>query len=341
MGPISKKMVAECAGLWLAEGWNKSNSEITFTNNSFPLVKLFKVVMNGLFKKEGYNQRIYIYSKNGDRIDLPFKDCVIKYYVHKRATKPYFIYRIASVVLIKKWKDIVQRMLAKEMLYPHILRGFFAGEGNIHGGKRGVRVLRISQKERKEFIDNLLNRLKITFSFDASHRNYIISNKSNWDIFAKQKIADLHPIKKEKFWRFYKSYKEEHYPINYLRESLLLLLQKKYTAKQLSKKMSRSQARVSETLVELKKDNKINNFRVGSACYWTAEKDVLIISKKKDKYLSFLDKSKKTYEFANHFNVDWKSSFRRLNELKKLGLVEINKNQEWVKISGDKKIWVI
>ncbi len=33
--------LAECVGLWLAEGDNKSRGEITFTNNCYELIKHF------------------------------------------------------------------------------------------------------------------------------------------------------------------------------------------------------------------------------------------------------------------------------------------------------------
>ena len=35
------KELAECVGLWLAEGDNKTNREVTFTNNVFDLIAFF------------------------------------------------------------------------------------------------------------------------------------------------------------------------------------------------------------------------------------------------------------------------------------------------------------
>lgn len=341
MGDITKEVIAECVGLWLAEGGNKSKSEITFTNNCFPLVELFKRTMDEIFKGRVSNQRIYIYSSNGEKVKIPFEDCVVKYYIHKRATKPYFIFRIASVVLIKEWNDIVKDFLQKEENYSYILRGFFAGEGNIHEGKRGVRLIRISQKERKQFIDNLLDYFAIKYNFTSSNRMYNISNKRNWDTFAKYKLADLHPTKKEKFWRLYNGFKEEHYDKFYLRDRLFEILKEHSTSKDLAKNMNRSHARVSEVLVDLKKEGKIINYRVGSIDYWTNNNNLIIISKIKKEYLSFLTKERKTYEFAKHFNVDWKSSFRRLTELKKLNLVKMEENGIWKKTPTEKKIIVI
>ena len=294
MGPTE---IAECCGLWLAEGSTTSSSEITFTNNCLELVDLFKKTINELFKDEKYNQRIYVYSKTGEKVDLPYKDCIIKYYIHKRATRPFFIFRIASVNLIKKWNNIVKEMLENKDSYPYILRGFFAGEGNVHTGKRSVRVLRISQGKPKEFIDNILKEFGIKFSFETGNRSYILSGKPNWDIFAKFKLADLHPNKREKFWRTYNDFKEEHYAKNHIIQNILPILDKPHTARQLSQIFKRSMARIQDVLMELKKQGKINDFRVGSLAYWTKDKNLIIISKLKDKYLLFLNCPKETSAF--------------------------------------------
>ena len=107
MGELTdkEKRLAECVGLWLAEGGNKLKREITFTNTCLELVDLFKRTINELFKDYKYNQRIYVYSKTGEKINLPYSNCILKYYVHKRATKPFFIYRVASINLKGKWQE--------------------------------------------------------------------------------------------------------------------------------------------------------------------------------------------------------------------------------------------
>jgi hypothetical protein len=297
--------------------------------------------VNSLFADEIYNQRIYIYSKKGDKIELPYKDCIIRYYKHSRATKPYFIFRIASVSLIKRWKNIVNEMLGDKDSYQFILAGFFAGEGNIHGGKRGVRVLRISQKTKKDFIDNLLNHFNLQYSFAQDNRNYVISNKSNWDIFAKHKLADLHPKKKDKFWSFYNGFKEEHYKRGYLKDKVLSSIDIPRSTHSLASNLKRSKARISEILIGLKKEGKAMNYKVESIDYWTANRNVVVISKVKDKYLHLLGKEKTTMELARDNGVDWKSSFKRLNELNKLGLVRLKENKKWEKINSEKRIWVI
>jgi len=341
MGQIEAERIAECCGLWLAEGSTTSKSEITFTNNCFELVDLFYKTIKNLFKDYKYNPRIYVYSADGSKVKLPYKNIVIKYYIHKRATKPYFIFRIASVILVKEWKKEINKCLESKELYPYILRGFFAGEGNIHTGKKSVRILRISQAKQKPFIDELLREFGIKFYFEQGNRNYILSGKGNWDIFANFKLADLHPIKKEKFWRIYGEFKEEHYEKNYLIKNIFSTLAEPYTTRQLSKMFNRSMARIQDVLIELKKENKINNFRVKSVSYWTNNKELIIISELKNNYLLFLDMPKQTSEFAKYFKVDWGSSFRRLKELENLNLVKRLNNERWIKIQTQKRIQVI
>jgi len=341
MGPTKfEEQVAECVGLWLAEGSTTSKSEITFTNNCLELIDLFYNTINELFRAYSFNQRIYVYSKDGQEVKLPYNKCAFKYYVHQRATRPYFIFRIASVELIKKWKVVINETLKENSLIPFVLRGFFAGEGNVYEGKRSVRVLRISQKTRKDFIDNLLNSLGLIFSFEEGNRNYILSSKHNWDIFARYNLADLHPNKKEKFWRLYNSYKEEHYKKNYLYLGIYKELEEPLTTLQLSKRFNRSFARIQDVLVLLKKEGKIYNFRVQSRDYWVNNREIIIISKIKNNYLDVLKQPKLTSEIAKAFKVDWKSSFRRLNELKKLNLVQIGEDNKWKKKSTKKKIIV-
>jgi hypothetical protein len=342
MGPANfEKKIAQCAGLWLAEGSTTSKSEITFTNNCLELIDIFYKTMNKLFKGYSFNRRIYVYSNDGRSIALPYKNCRYKYYIHRRATKPYFIFRIASVELIKEWNAIIKEKLDEKELYPDILSGFFAGEGNVKEGKKSVRVLRISQAIQKGFIDRMLKELKITYNFTSNNRMYNISSKANWDIFAKYRLADLHPAKKERFWRLYNSYKEVHYKNNYLSQEVYKALEEPLTTKVLSEKFKRSFARIQEVLTLLKKEGKIKNFRVKCKDYWTNDESLVIISSIKNNYLLYLDKPKLTSEIAKEFKVEWKSSSRRLNELKKLKLVRLNKNKKWEKMNSSKKIMVI
>ena len=69
---------AECVGLWLAEGNNKCDNEITFTNNCPELITYFHRNLMKIF--EGYTQkiRLYVYSKKPDSVSLPVKVLHVK-----------------------------------------------------------------------------------------------------------------------------------------------------------------------------------------------------------------------------------------------------------------------
>ncbi len=336
------RQIAECIGLWLAEGDNKCTNEITFTNNCFDLIKHFHNTITKLFKEYNFNIRIYVYSKNKLKIDLPIKDCITKYYSDKRAKKPYFIWRICSVKLNRKWKNIVEAYKPNSEFYPEILRGFFAGEGNIKIGSHNSRVIRIAQKNRVKFIENILDSLKIEYKFKKNERSYCIYHKDNWDIFSRFGLADLHPIKKNKFYTNY-NFKEEHYKHNYLKKEVFKELVRPHTTIELSKKFNRSPARICDIVIELKKEGLITNFGVKSTMYWIRnDKNSIIISQIKEKYINIVkEKPLLTSEIAKTLKVDWKNAFKRLKELEKLKLVQqINKN-EWGYIKTSKRVIVI
>jgi len=100
--------IAECVGLWLAEGDNKTKSEITFTNNCLPLVIFFYKVIKRKFSNEKLKPRVYVYRTHNEVVNIPMK-CKINYYQDIRARKPYYIYRVASVNILKEWKKISQK----------------------------------------------------------------------------------------------------------------------------------------------------------------------------------------------------------------------------------------
>lgn len=336
------KRIAECVGLWLAEGDNKCNNEITFTNNDSSLIKFFHRNVKNLFSNYQFNIRLYVYTSNGKNVNSPIKVDKINFYTDNRSTKPYYIWRLASVSLNKEWKKIVEDYKSNSQYYADILRGFFAGEGNIKSSSHNSRTIRISQKESK-FLEKLLNYFNIEFGYRKENRSYNITHKPNWDILAKIHIADLHPIKKEKFWKVYHEFKEEHYKNNFLKNSILKLLIRPYLPLELATNFNRSKARIQEILVDLKIEGKINNFRVRSKDYWIRnDQNIVIISKLKEKYLDFQTKSDKTTkEIANYFKVNYKSSFRRLKELEKLGLVRRNKDKTWKIIKPTKEVFVV
>lgn len=327
---ITKKEIAECVGLWLAEGDHKTKREITFTNNCWDLVKLFHEVISFLYRNEKINPRIYTYAK--EKVISPYLERVaVKSYQDNRANKPYFLYRVASVQLVKQWKKLVESYISDVESSNDLLRGFFAGEGNIKTGKSSNRVIRISQKQPMECITKILQDLKLTFSFSPRERTYVIWSRESWDKLAKVQVADLHQLKREKFWSVYQQFKEYHYSSGFLKNSVYEILKEIRTRNELSQILNRTPARMNDVLLELKTERKIINFNVRSSSYWIrTDQNIIIISSIKQKYLNLLSKFNKTYQFAQELGVDWKSAHKRLNELKKLGLVSF-KDNKWTK----------
>lgn len=336
---ISKE-VAECVGLWLAEGDNKTKYEINFSNNCWELVDHFHNTISNLFRNHKFSVRIYVYTANGEDVNIPFKNVKINRYIDKRARKPYFIYRIASVLLTKRWKELVNKAKKDERFYNNILRGFFAGEGNIKVGGHSSKVVRIAQGKRNEFIEDILNKLGVIHRFKSSNRSYEISGKKNWDRLAKIRIADLHPVRRAKFWIAYGGFKEEHYAKNYLINEVYAILIRSHSCRELGVKFNRSPARIYDVLEILKKEGKVINYRVKSKDYWIRnDRDSIIVSNIKRKYIDVLrDSEKSTKEFSNLFNVNWKAAFRRLKELEKLGIVKRDKYKKWKLIKTHKKV---
>jgi len=334
--------LAECVGLWLAEGYKKSKYEITFTNNCIPLVELFADTIQKQFKNYSIKPRVYVYSANDEKINISF-DCNLKYYTDIRANKPYLIYRVGSAKVLKEWLKIVTKIKNEEEFYHDILRGFFAGEGNVKEGAHSNKTLRIAQGKQDEFIEKILKYFDITYRYYPNGRAYNITGIWNWKKFAKLKIPDLHPDKKKKFYSVFNSYKEEHYPDDYIKGKIDKILKKPHTSLDLSKRFKRSQARIQDILIPLKKENKVKVFHIQSKSYWiNTNQNKIIISKIKEKYMKSLKNKEKTVtELSKEMSVCWKSSFRRLLELQKLNLVEKDTHGTWSIIDSDKEVVVL
>lgn len=256
--------LAICVGLWLAEGDNKTKSEITFTNNCFELIEFFHEVMVSTFPN--IRPRLYCYSKNGVS-NFYINDIPIKNYIDIRARKPYGVYRFASVDYVRQWKDLVSYVISSNIFNSELLQGFFAGEGNIRDSSRS-KIFRIAQKDRLIWLEQKFNYFSLTYNFRKKDRSYNFHVKYNWDIFSKFKLADLHPLKKKSFWSVYYSFKETHYSPGYLKKIFLDLLSEKRTTKELSVIVGRSPDRVYDVLSELKKEGNVINFRKGRVSYW-------------------------------------------------------------------------
>ncbi len=336
--------IVECVGLWLAEGDSKTKTEITFTNNCFPLIKYFSTTILKIFKEYHLKPRIYVYSSKKEKIKVLLKNMQINYYVDKRATKPYFIFRVCSVKAVDQWNYLIRKITQQKKHYTNILRGFFAGEGNIQNNEsHKQRMVRIAQKKPNKLIERILNYNGIQHRFSHQERAYRISGIWNWNKLADIKIADLHPVKKERFWRVYNTYKETHYPNHHIRDKILKLLTKPYTSLELAKKFNRSQYRIQDILIPLKKKGTLQVFHIRSKAFWirTDQKKILV-SQVKHKYLKLLKKrARTTAECAKEFDVWWKVAYRRLNELHKLHLVEQDTQGNWRCIPTRKEVIIL
>ncbi len=151
--------LAECVGLWLAEGDNKTVREITFTNNCESLIRLFYQGLYRMFPDGKF--RLYVYTPNKKEKLLKLRNCSIRIYTDIRANKPYYILRYANTTNVIKWKRTVSRIIKQRKYFPEILRGFFAGEGNIKTGAHANRTIRTAQKQQLELIDDVLSYLRI------------------------------------------------------------------------------------------------------------------------------------------------------------------------------------
>lgn len=337
---IDEAEIAQCVGLWLAEGDRKSNLELTFTNNSKKLIKIFHNTIMKIY--DGKNEpRIYVYSPNDKKIKI-VGEIKTNFYLDKRASKPYYIYRLADVSFLKEWGKIVKKCKNDKKIYPYILQGFFAGEGNIKTGSHKNRTLRISQGKKNKFVEKVLDYLEVKYRFSERGRSYIITGRKNLEKLKDISIAELHPEKNQKFESMMKSYKQKHYSKGELKNKVLKAIKSPKTSKELSKELERSQARIQRVLTNLKKDKKVYNFRVRSKDYWTKRDDIIIISETKKKYLDALREGlKRTFEFSKKFDVCPKSSMNRLKELKKLELVKRNTNKEWALRENPKEVIVL
>jgi predicted transcriptional regulator len=328
--------MAECVGLWLAEGDDKTKSEITFTNNSEMLIRLFYRMLRNTFPDGKF--RLYVYSPNS-KYNLTLSGCRIRVYKDIRATKPYYILRYASVKDVIKWKKIVSRITSQRKYFPHILRGFFAGEGNIKVGSHSSRAIRIAQKEPLKIIDSILNSLIITYKFSSSERAYRITGRANWEKFYKHKIYTLHPEKKKRFLAAWTSYKEIHYPNNFIRNTIFNHLSTPKTCRELAKIFNRKPATLQDVLCELKRNGKVKNYKCRSTDYWlNYDSKIIVISYRKKEILDMIfRKPSRVSEISRFIEVDGKSVKRRLQEMERLGLA-VHNGYLWMHTPTQKEV---
>lgn len=154
------KKLFQCVGLWLAEGDRKSDYEITFTNNCWQLINLFHLALKKRYKLKNKEVRIYVYSKKGSKLKIPLSGVRTKFYTDRRATKPYYIWRLGSRKTLEVWKELVAGICSRRKNYEGILQGFFAGEGHVKSTSNKSRSVIMSQAKPLDVIDKALGYLK-------------------------------------------------------------------------------------------------------------------------------------------------------------------------------------
>lgn len=337
---VYSKPIAECVGLWLAEGDKRTRAEITFTNNEVGLISLFDKVLRELFPEIVPRIRIYCYSKRPSKINLDIQ-AKYKYYTDIRATKTYYIWRVSGVEILCEWKQIVTSYLNSTKQHKNILRGFFAGEGNIKINKKsGVRIIRIAQL-KSLIVELLLHSTFLTWKYNARNRSYIICGRDNWERASSMQLAQLHPDKRHKFDEAHKSYKEYHLTKGLLKDMVIASLHVPITSRELAKVHQKTEYRIRDVLQELKREGKVQTYRCISTNYWVLSKsNVIVISQVKHIILKTLHTEMRTSEIARILDREDRTTFKRLKELEFLRLVKQDTLGRWSKENVKKKIIV-
>ncbi len=339
---IDETKIAECVGLWLAEGDNKTVREVTITNNSIDVILFFHEQFMKIYK--GKNEpRIYVYSPSKRKLYNSIGGIKTNFYTDERANRPYYIYRISDVLFLKSWHNIVEKIKDRKELSAHILRGFFAGEGNIKfDQKYGTRIVRISQGKRNKFLERMFKKFKLTFKYDDEKRMYWISGKNNLNELEELDIASLNPIKYAEFRKMMGSYNNINISRNQLKREVYEILKTPRKFKEVLNNLKVSWVDISLVLNELKKEGKIDYFREDRNRYW-ARKDFVnkVLLKRKVDIISNLDSSRGVIKLSEHTNIPRKTIARRLKELEREGFIERiekdNRQTKWRKTNGGKK----
>jgi hypothetical protein len=323
----TEKEIAECVGLWLAEGDSKTNNEITFTNNCLELIIYFHNMIKNLY--HGNNKpRLYVYSSTKKILISEINGLKINNYTDFRAKKTYYIFRLSDVNFVKEWKQLVKTFKDNSVYYPEILRGIFAGEGNVkHDLKnKNSRNLRIASGKRDQFIEKLLKCFNIPIKFEANKRTYWIFGR-NLEKLNAINIASLHPEKEAKFRKMINSIKEIHYSPGELSELLLNKLDKFFTTKELSTTFKRSEARIQETLSELKRLDKISYIRTRRLTLW-ANKELInkYLFDEKVKLLHNIKKYQSFQRVGKELNLPRKAVAKKVRQFEKENLIFLGKN---------------
>lgn len=340
MAEIPINEIVECVGLWLAEGDKTTIREVTLTNNSIDIILFFSQRIMSLYK--GKNKpRIYVYSPSKRKLYGSFNRTQINFYHDFRANRPYYIFRLADTNFSKEWKTVVGEIKSSKAFYPDILRGFFAGEGNIKFDKLQMsRIVRISQGKRDEFLESIFKELGLTFEFEPERRMYWFRGKNNMDIFDRLDIVSLHPEKYFAFKEMMCSY--EAGLDTTVEKAVYSLLKEPKKTKELVDMLKKNWIDIDRALKSLKQMNKIDYFRDDDNTYW-ARKDVVqkALLDRKTQILSRLNNPMAVGKLSDSIKISRRCVAIRLKELEKEGLIERtekdNRETKWKKTKEGEK----
>ena len=199
---------------------------------------------------------VHVYTYTCPPIDSafarPVQGASYRTYLDERANRPYYIYRVSGVELVRRWRRAAQAACASSSNYQGILQGFFAGEGNIHESKSyHSRVLRIAQGERFPLLERILRYFRVKLRYVASGMSYEISGRDNLEKLWNLGISKLHSDKHARFAVMIASYKQHHYERLSLFPKILESLESPMTARELASLMSRSKSRMNQALTSV------------------------------------------------------------------------------------------
>ena len=100
-------------------------------------------------------------------------------------------------------------------------------------------------------------------------------------------------IGRKKFNEIYSNFQEEHYLKGELKQKVYEKLTQPFQTKELAEIFDRSPARLCDILMELKKEDKVADYKSGSLSYWIrGDMNAVIISETKNEYLNLLEEKR-------------------------------------------------
>ncbi len=190
------------------------------------------------------------------------------------------------------------------------------------------------------FVERILRHYEVSFLYEVSGRNYLISGRENLEKLQRIGITELHSKKHAKFLAMLDSYKQRHYQRDSLPPLVLGALFAPMTTHEVAKSIERGDARAYQVLSDLRRREQIEVYKVRSTYYWIrTDQRSVVISLEKSRILDVLIVPRRPYEISVMLSRDQKTIARRLTEMARLGLVE-KVNSNWRKVQGEKRVIV-